>query len=258
VNDGVVSFRDGKQHACEYRIVDIMGNESRVKFSVQALPNAGGKVAPPKNAMATWDWEKDNTIQTDQVRIQMKAYTLYEDLDLTITSSKKMSGANGPTYTIASPYEPVHNAYTLSLNASQVKPGREQQAVIVRWDPDKDKISSEGGKWENGWITAEPMYLGHFAIMMDSIAPAIASVDFAPTMKGRKSFNMRISDGLSGIDQIIPRIDGKWALMEYDAKNSRLTYYFDPKYIAPGNHTFELKVIDAVGNEKKFTGNFTW
>lgn len=258
VNDGIVSFRDGKQHTCEYRIVDIMGNESRVKFSVQALTDAGGKVPPAKNALAAWDWEKDNAIQTDQVRIEMKAYTLYEDLDLTIASSKKIAGANGPTYTIASPYEPVHNAYTLSLNASQVKPGREHQAVIVRWDPDKDKISSEGGHWENGWITAEPMYLGHFAILIDSIAPAISSVDFAPAMKGRKSFNMRISDGLSGIDQIIPRIDGKWALMEYDAKNSRLTYYFDPKYIAPGNHTFELKVIDAVGNEKKFTGNFTW
>ena len=69
---------------------------------------------------------------------------------------------------------------------------------------------------------------------------------------------MRISDGLSGVDQIIPRIDGKWALMEYDAKNSRLTYYFDPKYISAGSHKFELKVIDAVGNEKVFNGNFTW
>jgi hypothetical protein len=77
-------------------------------------------------------------------------------------------------------------------------------------------------------------------------------------MKGKKSFSFKISDGLSGIDQIIPRIDGKWALMEYDAKNSRLTYYFNSRYIAPGEHQFELTVIDAVGNEKKFNGRFTW
>ncbi|MFN5621943.1 MAG: M23 family metallopeptidase [Flavobacteriales bacterium] len=258
VNDGVVSFRDGKTHSCEYRIVDIMGNERRVQFSVQALPNAGGKVPPAKSTLAQWDWERDNAIETDDVRINMKAYTLYEDLDLTIATSKKVTNAVGLTYTIASPYEPVHNAYSLSLRAANVKPGKENKAVIVRWDPDKEKTISEGGQYENGWITAEPMYLGHFAVMIDSVAPAISSVDFAPTMKGRMSFNMRISDWLSGIDQIIPKIDGKWALMEYDAKNSRLTYYFDSRYIAPGEHQFELTVIDAVGNEKRFNGRFTW
>lgn len=258
VNDGIVSFRDGKQHACEYRIIDIMGNESRVKFTVQALSDAGGKVPPAKNALARWDWEKDNTIETEEVRISMKAYTLYEDLDLTITSSKKVTNAIGFTYTLASPYEPVHNAYSLALRATNVKPGKENKAVIVRWDPDKEKTISEGGHYENGWITAEPMYLGHFALMIDTVAPAISSVDFSPTMKGRKSFNMKISDWLSGVDQIIPKIDGKWALMEYDAKNSRLTYYFDNRYITPGEHQFELKVIDAVGNEKTFNGRFTW
>jgi hypothetical protein len=258
VNDGVVSFRDGKTHDCEYRIVDIMGNERRVKFAVQALPNAGGKVPPAKNVLAQWDWERDNSIETEDVRIIMKAFTLYENLDLTITASKKVTNAVGLTYTIASPYEPVHNAYSLALRANNVKPGKEDKAVIVRWDPDKEKTISEGGHYENGWITAEPMYLGHFAVMIDSIAPAISSVDFAANMKGRKSFNLRISDWLSGIDQIIPKIDGKWALMEYDAKNSRLTYYFDSRYITPGEHQFELTVIDGVGNEKRFNGRFTW
>jgi hypothetical protein len=200
----------------------------------------------------------DNAIEIEEVRISMKAYTLYEDLDLTIASSKKVTNAVGSTYTIASPYEPVHNAYSLALRATNVKPGKENKAVIVRWDPDKEKTISEGGHYENGWITAEPMYLGHFALMIDTVAPAISSVDFSPTMKGRKSFNMKISDWLSGVDQIIPKIDGKWALMEYDAKNSRLTYYFDKRYITPGEHQFELKVIDAVGNEKTFNGRFTW
>jgi hypothetical protein len=94
--------------------------------------------------------------------------------------------------------------------------------------------------------------------MTDTVKPAISAVDFAPVMNGRKSFSVRISDGLSGIDQIIPRIDGKWALMEFDAKNSRLTYYFDNRYISKGNHQFELTIIDGVGNEKRFNGQFTW
>jgi len=257
VNDGVISFRDGKTHACEYRLLDIMGNESRVKFSVQSL-TAPGKPMPSKAHLAHWDWERDNAIETERVRISMKANTLYENLDLDITETTKIANSVGPAYLIASPYEPAHNAYSLSLKADKVKPGYERKTTVVRWDPDKNKLIAEASKYENGWISAEPMYLGYFALMTDTVKPGISVVDFAAIMKGKKSFSFKISDGLSGIDQIIPRIDGKWALMEYDAKNSRLTYYFNSRYIAPGEHQFELTVIDAVGNEKKFNGRFTW
>jgi len=257
VNDGVISFRDGKTHACEYRLLDIMGNETRVKFSVQAQ-TAPGKVAPSKAHLAHWDWERDNKIETERVKLSMKANTLYENLDLDISETTKIAGAVGPAFLVVSPYEPVHNAYSLALKADKVKPGNEGKTTIVRWDPDKNKIIAEASKYENGWISAEPMYLGYFALMTDTVKPSIASVDFAPAMKGKKSFSFKISDGLSGVDQIIPRIDGKWALMEYDAKNSRLTYYFDSRYISPGEHEFELTVVDAVGNEKKLNGRFTW
>lgn len=257
VNDGVISFRDGKTHTCEYRLLDIMGNESRVKFSVQSL-TAPGKPMPSKAHLAHWDWERDNAIETERVRISMKANTLYENLDLDITETTKIANSVGPAYLIASPYEPAHNAYSLSLKADKVKPGYERKTTVVRWDPDKNKLIAEASKFENGWISAEPMYLGYFALMTDTVKPGISVVDFAAIMKGKKSFSFKISDGLSGIDQIIPRIDGKWALMEYDAKNSRLTYYFNSRYIAPGEHQFELTVIDAVGNEKKFNGRFTW
>jgi hypothetical protein len=257
VNDGVISFRDGKAHACEYRLLDIMGNETRVQFSVQAQ-TAPGKPTATTSCLAHWNWEQDNTIETPAVKLAMKAMTLYENLDLTIAQSTKIANALSPTYQIASPYEPVHNAYSLSIKADMVKPGREKQTTIVRWDPDKNKIIAEPSRYANGWIAAEPMYLGYFALMTDTVKPTISSVDFTSAMKGKYTFSFKISDGLSGIDQIIPRIDGKWALMEYDAKTARLTYYFDRRYINPGDHTFELKVVDAVGNERVFTGNFTW
>jgi hypothetical protein len=257
VNDGVISMRDGKVHTCEYRLVDIMGNETRVKFDVQAQ-SAPGKSAPSKAHLAHWNWEKDNSIETEKVKVAMKAMTLYENLDLDITESTKIANAVGPTFLIASAYEPVHNAYSLSIKADKVKAGYEQKTTVVRWDPDKNKLSAEPSKFENGWITAAPMYLGYFSLMTDTVKPAITAVDFAPVLKGKRSFSFKISDALSGIDQIIPRIDGKWALMEYDAKNSRLTYYFDTRFISPGEHQFELTVIDAVGNQKQYKGPFTW
>ncbi|MFM9004535.1 MAG: hypothetical protein ACKOSR_03395, partial [Flavobacteriales bacterium] len=186
------------------------------------------------------------------------ANTLYDNLDLTISESMKVAGSVGTTYLIASPYEPVHNTYSLSIKADKVKPGLENKTTMVRWDNDKNKLSSEPSRYENGWITAEPIYLGYFSLMVDTVQPRITSVDFTPSLIGKKSFSFKISDNLSGIDQIIPRLDGKWALMEYDAKTARLTYYFDERFIKRGMHSFELKVIDALGNERVFKGDFTW
>lgn len=257
LNDGVVSFRDGKVHQCEYRLLDIMGNETRVKFSVQSQTTSG-KPIPSKAHLAHWNWERDNAIETERVKVSMKANTLYENLDLDIIESTKIPNSVGSAYLIASPYEPVHNAYSLSLKADKVKAGLEKKTTIVRWDPDNNKLVAEPSKYENGWITTETMYLGYFGLMTDTVKPAISSIDFAPSLKGKRSFSFKISDGLSGVNQIIPRIDGKWALMEYDAKNSRLTYYFYNRYIAAGEHQFELIIIDAVGNEKRFNGQFTW
>lgn len=257
VNDGIMSFRDGKLHKCEYRVIDFEGNKSVLKFNVQAQ-KSGGKATPEVPPLAVWNWEQDNYYENEEVKIAMKAYTLYEDLDLTISKSKTIAGALGSTYLIASNYEPVHNAYALKLNAQSVKPELTNKAVIVRYDPDKGKISSELTAYENGWLSANPMYLGYFAIMIDTVKPSVTATDFAANLKGRTQFSMRISDGLSGVDQIIPSIDGQWALMEYDAKNSRLTYYFDEKRIAHGKHEFQLEVIDAVGNSRVYKGSFEW
>jgi len=258
VNDGVVSFRDGKLHDCEYRVVDIMGNLSSVKFKVQSTVKPNSVASVSKEVLAKWNWEQDNSIETEAVRIKMKAFTLYEDTEIKIKPIKKIANAVGPTYAIVSPYEPVHNSYQLSIKADKIKTGFEDKAVIVRYDPDKEKIISEGGKYNEGWITAEPTYLGYFALMIDSVKPSISSIDMAASMKGRKQFSIRISDALSGIDQIIPQIDGQWALMEYDAKNSRLTYHFDERYIGHGKHDFQLTIIDGVGNEKTYKSSFDW
>jgi hypothetical protein len=258
VNDGVVTFKDGQKHQIEYVVKDLMGNTSSVKFNVQALPKATAKVPPPADFIARWNWEILNTYGDDRLKIEMPPYTLYEDLNLTISESKTIASSLTPTYKIASPYEPIHSPYTLSIRAPKVPKSLESKAVVVRWDPDKEKLSSEGGKMENGWITAKPSYLGYFGVAIDTIAPNITSVSFGPNMAGKGSFTIKISDCLSGIDKYIPMIDGQWALMEHDAKTNRLIYYFDPRYISKGSHTFELTVIDAVGNSKTFKGNFVY
>lgn len=258
VNDGIYNFSDDKIHECKYIITDIMGNKSTVKFKVQSVSKPGAKPKNAKTPLATWNWEEDNSIQTDEVKLVMPAYTLYEDLDLFIEKAPRAAGALASRYTIASPYEPVHNAYTLGIKADYVPSNLRNKSVIVRYDPDKNKNISEGGTWEDNWLVAKPMYLGYFTVMIDTVKPTVNNLDFGVSMKGRSQFSFSISDGLSGIDQIKPSIDGQWVLMEYDAKTNRLTYYFDSTRLSKGKHEFRLEVIDGVGNSTVYKSGFDW
>jgi len=257
VNDGIVSFNDGNLHDVEYRVYDFEGNVTKVKFQIQAA-RSGAAPAARKDRLAWFDWERDNLWEDDELRIHIPAFSLYESVDFTMSKSRKIASALTSTYHIISAYEPLHSEYTLSIRADHVKEKLRDKLLVVRYDAEKDRIISEGGRYENGFVVANPLYLGYFAVMADTVAPTIGVVDFADAMKGRSQFSLRISDALSGIKEYYPTIDGEWVVMEYDAKNSRLTCYFDAKRMSRGNHEFALRVTDGVGNEKEFRRKFTW
>ncbi|MFN8777215.1 MAG: M23 family metallopeptidase [Flavobacteriales bacterium] len=258
VNDGIVSFRDGKLHEVEYRVLDIQGNLTTVKFQVQSAAGPAPASTPSKGRLARMDWEQDNNYNDDEIRLFIPAFTLYEDADLVITRGKQITGSITPTFMVVSPYEPVHSEYELSLNVSDVSPALQNKLTIVRWDPDKDKIMAEKTTVSGGWATARPLYLGYFGVRLDTLPPAVSSIDFSESMKGRSQFSFRISDGLSGIADYVPTIDGEWVLMEYDGKNNRITCSFDPERMTRGSHLFEIRVVDQVGNEKTWKSRFTW
>lgn len=258
LNDGILSFRDGHDHIVKYIVTDVKGNVSTLRFKVSSKKQTGGTPKAATPPQAWFDFEKENSLDMGEVRISIPAYSLYEDLGFNLKKQARMDGAITPTFIVASPYIPIHNNYSLSIKTTGLDEKTESKALIVRWDPEKDKVLPEPSTYENGWITAQPQYFGYFGVMIDTVPPAVASIDFATSMKGRTKFSFRISDALSDIHEIIPLIDGKWALMEYDPKNSRINYYFDPLYIAHGKHSFELIVRDERKNETKYRGTFEW
>ena len=69
------------------------------------------------------------------------------------------------------------------------------------------------------------------------------------------SDNMRTGGRARGI-RYEAEVDGKWILMEYDAKKDMLIHKFDER-IGPGNHQLVLKVKDNRGNAAEFSKSFT-
>jgi hypothetical protein len=59
---------------------------------------------------------------------------------------------------------------------------------------------------------------------------------------------VQIKDELSGITSYRAALNGKWILMEYDAKNDELFYAFDEKTIFSQKQELILIVTDRKGN----------
>jgi hypothetical protein len=89
--------------------------------------------------------------------------------------------------------------------------------------------------------------LGDFTILSDTVPPAITRI-YANSNVAR----FRIGDNLSGIASFEATLNGKWLLMNYDAKTGILvSEKLDPKTSLAGD--FELTVTDQAGNKKTYS-----
>ena len=143
----------------------------------------------------------------------------------------------------------MHTGFEIWIKADSSLNKFKNKAVIVN-----TARVSQGGEFENGWVKAQPKKFGSFFIAIDTVPPKIIPINIATekNMKGVSKISLKISDNLSGIKSFNGYIDGKWILMEFDAKSSNLWHSFD-ELTQPGKHSFELVVSDMKNNVNKYT-----
>jgi len=254
VNNGRITFDDGKLHDVNYIITDASGNKSTIAFKVQADSKA---VINTPNAPSgvTFAYNKLNELVNDEVKIVLPKGTLYNDLNFIYKRLPKPQGnAYSAMHQIHNNLTPLHVGFEISIKADSTLLAKHQsKALIVNANR-----SSQGGSFENGYVKANPRNFGSFFIAIDTIAPNIVPVNIAngKNMAGLSKMSFRISDNLSGIKSFNGYIDGKWILMEFDTKTASLWHNFDER-TTPGNHKFELVVTDMKDNVKRYSIDFS-
>ena len=102
-------------------------------------------------------------------------------------------------------------------------------------------------------MSARIREFGDFTIAVDTEKPVIRPLNISnnKVVKNQSSIRLSISDNLSGIESYRGTLNGKWILMDYDAKNRSLIYLFD-EHIKQGKNLFVLTVTDATGNVSRY------
>ncbi|MGO4877736.1 M23 family metallopeptidase [Pedobacter psychrotolerans] len=252
VNSGKINFNDGAAHQLRYIITDAKGNASILPFTV----NAGSApiMAPIIPSGIIYPYGKVNEFNTEDIKVVFPKGTLYNDLNFVYKKLPKPAGnAWSAVHQIHNRYTPLHIGFDLWIKADQLPENLRSKALIVN-----SNGSTQGGSYDNGFVKATPRNFGSFYIAVDTIAPRISPINIieGKSMAGLSRMNFRISDNLSGIKSFNGYLDGKWILMEFDAKTATLWHSFDERTTS-GKHTFELVVADMKDNTRRYTVHFS-
>lgn len=254
-NRGIFTFSGDQSHEVRIEVGDIAGNKSSLKFSVIAISASETPlVQADTNGKTRFYFSQANNFKTNDFSIELPANALYENIWFSINEQEATAETVAKRFQVHDIYTPVHRNFTISIKTKIEKPELHSKAVVVRTAiGGKSDWVSEGGSYKNGFMTASARTFGIFSVMLDTVAPKIVPVNIAKgkNISQQKNIRVKISDDLSGIKSYRGTMNGKWILMDYDAKNQLLVYEIDSRTVK-GNNQFRLVVEDQVGNSKVY------
>ncbi len=257
-NNGIYDFTAG-EHAIQIKISDSNDKESSLGFNVQTKK----KDFPPIISENATHFGYDNPIkyETEELKISGEAGSFYTDIDFTYDNFQELDNPLlfSRVHQVHSDLTPIQKPLQLSIKAESIPKGLEDKALIAKMNKKNGRLSSVGGSVENGWVSSNIRYFGDYVVTIDTIAPEIRplSIRAHKTLVEPGRIRFKINDSLSGIKSYRGTIDGKWVLFEYDAKNSLITYTFDPVRISfKQQHSIQLEVVDNKNNTSVYKATF--
>lgn len=259
--NGVVQVMADSTYDLEWRIYDVAGNATILKGAIRG--EAMNEPAPATLGLRI-PHEAQTSNESGNFRWQIPANALYKDEYVVIDESAAIDNGFGPVYRIGSQGIAIHKYMNVILDLSPVPAKYHSKAVVVSLDDDKTNPDSWDGTPVNiagaPYIKAEVRTLGHFTLMIDSVAPRLQYLSGISRSRQQTigdEIAFRMTDDLSGIQSYTCEINGEWHLMEYDAKNDRLKVVLSER-IPPGDITMTITAVDDRNNVATIDIPFTF
>ncbi len=232
-------------------ISDASNNESVLRFAVKGEKSVSSK-KEEINHSPIFSYLKTNTFSEKGFKIVVPGDCLYDDLKFTYSVSNAQPNTCSKVYQIHNSETPLHDYIDLIINVDSAYRSLSNKLILAKLRPGKSP-SSAGGKFENGNLKARIREFGQYAVMADSTAPFIKPLNISngKSIADQQTIRIAISDNLSGIKSYNATLNGKWILMDYDAKNRLLEYKRDDRLVK-GVNEFLLIVADDCGNESSY------
>ena len=251
-NDGRIFFNSIENHQAEYIVKDIEGNTARLNFNFKS--DSSLEVPSVYKQGELFMYNNENKFHDKNISLILQPNSLYDNINFSYKVLKSQNNLISDIHCIHHEETPIHTAYSIAVAQDSLDVLHRDKAVICLVQ--KGAVAScLPTKWVNDTLRAESRTFGQYGVVIDSIAPSIKTKSFSYDLSVANLMSFIIEDTLSGINTYKAFVDGDWILLDYDAKNKKLTHYFDGK-IEPGQHELEIIVTDMVKNEKRLKLKF--
>ncbi len=238
-NRGVISVPEGKIKTVTIDAYDAYGNKSTFVTHLRGVaPNAAAR--KPDGQLLSWD--EPYSVDTCGLQLNFGRNTFFDSIyfDLKIDTNIVVYSYS-PTYKIGNTAIPMIKSYSIKIKCvGDNLPTSKLLIVSVNGD----KVSSMGGKYDNGRVVGNLSTFGTFRIQADTVPPTIKPVENTAV----NEVKFIIGDNLSGIKSYAATINGKWVLFKYDPKIRTIAYEADEYLESADSYKLELTVIDNKDN----------
>lgn len=255
-NGGAFSFTEQKNHAVRIEVVDAAGNTAKLQFRVTGMKSSPAPVVTTAIEDKTlFRYDRINRFQSNDFVLEMPANALYEDVWFEFDEEAMAKETFAKQFHVHNKYTPVHSNFVIAIKPVGFDQKLHNKLVVVSRD-DNGKWTSAGGSLKDGFVTASVRSFGVYSIMADTLTPQIKPVNVVnnKNISQQNDIRVNITDNLSGIKSYRGTMNGKWILMDYDAKNDLLLYEIDDR-TQKGSNKFTLVVEDQVGNQAVYEAN---
>jgi len=246
---GVVKLFKDKSTKIEMNVKDVEGNYSTLTFWAKR-----GKVKEPSSSSFNYilKYNEENIVDNTNLYLYFPNGALYENLYMNYSSSTEASyNIFSLVHHVHDYKTPVQKYFDIGIKGHRVPDNLKGKAFVANCDKDGDIINC-GGKWSGNQLNTKVREFGDYSIMIDKTPPKIEPKAYKNDLQGVPNMTFKITDNYE-VARNVPNmkytatVDGKWILMEYDAKKDLLIHNFDGT-IGKGEHQLVLKVSDNLGN----------
>ena len=247
-NRGLITTKAGKTQTVKLLVLDSWGNTSEVRLTIQGV----SKDIAVEEPSPTPRWDEPYSIKVDGVKVYLAANTLYKNEEILVRKVGTCAGCISAKYAVGETTIPAHKRFELSIHREQLS----KTDRVVWATPGGGGLTST---WQGDYLVAHPREFGTYVVLRDTIAPSLNVLNLAKGATVKKGQKVRVTatDGLSGITFYEATIDGKWVLLQHDAKNRLYWHEFEGD-LTPGSHTIVITMKDEVGNTKTWESVFSY
>jgi len=248
---GIISIND--KHKIRIEIADIYGNKSKLFFTIKGTELINKKT----DKKEVFYYNKDNFFETKDFRAYITKGTLYKNIEKSFEVLPKKNDLFSNIYKLESYIVPAHKKIHIAISTKQLPKHMVTKALIVLINKD-GYYKPLGGTYINDFFATSTREFGKFAIAIDDIPPSVTEVNFNDERDFSKKDKilLKINDNLSGIKKYEATIDGENIIFSLDAKNNRISYFFDNHIKYNKEHELIIKIIDKKNNKTIYKTTF--